>query len=381
MSGGRMRLAAVLTALAVLALAPAAHASTAAVDGGVLRVLASPGETNAIFVGAADPSSGAYPINDGGAPLNAGAGCARDASSGAISCPGAGVTSVEIDAGDLDDTVTVNAPLPATVRGGPGVDGLSFAPAPTFGPVPGATLDGGDGGDSLLGGPGNDRLLSGAGDDYASGGPGNDVIDGGTGRDRVDGGDGNDRLTVRDRKVDSILCGNGKDSVRAEVLDSLDYACERVDYGAAGRIGRLRALTGGGRFVRVPGQGGARVDRRILPDVLYLIRRYRVHVVAGYATSGHKFHGEHPLGLATDLVPGPGGSWKLVGKAARWAEPRQNHPRLPFRWVGFNGDPLHGDPRHCKPSRGCPPHLHLSWSHSKGRPRHPVRTALVFAVR
>ena len=40
---------------------------------------------------------------------------------------------------------------------------------------------------------------------------------------------------------------------------------------------------------------------------------------------------------------------------ARWAEPRQNRPRAPFRWVGYNGDANHG----------CGNHLHLSWSHAE----------------
>jgi hypothetical protein len=106
-----------------------------------------------------------------------------------------------------------------------------------------------------------------------------------------------------------------------------------------------------------------------------------VQVGDGYATRGHERHGEHPLGLAVDLYPGPGGSWREVARLAKWAEPRQNHTRPPFRWVGFNGDPMHGDPAHCKASRGCPPHLHLSWDHTPGKPRHPVRTVLVFDVR
>ena len=71
----------------------------------------------------------------------------------------------------------------------------------------------------------------------------------------------------------------------------------------------------------------------------------------------------------------------LFRSLAKWAEPRQNHTRPPFRWVGWNGDANHGDPKHCRVSRGCPPHLHLSWAHTPGRPRHPVRTVLVFDVR
>jgi hypothetical protein len=376
---GRRR-APALAALALLALAPAAHASSAAIDGGALRVLAAQGEANSIYIGPADPSTGTYSVHDGGAFLNAGAGCRRDEPSGNVLCPSAGVGSLTVDAGDLDDAVTVTAPLPAVISGGPGVDGLTYAPAPTFGPVPGATLDGGDGADTLLGGPGNDLLLGGTGDDYAAGGAGNDRIDGGAGRDTLDAGAGDDRLVARDTQADELLCGAGRDSVQSEVVDTLERACERVDYGPAGRVGRSRKLTGHGRFVKVPGQGGVRVDRRILPDVLYLIRKYKVRVKAGLATKGHVPGGEHPLGLATDLVPGPGGSWHLVAKAAKWAEPRQNHPRFPWRWVGFDGDFNHGDPAHCKISKGCHPHLHLSWRHSPGKRLHPVRTVWVFAV-
>ena len=176
---------------------------------------------------------------------------------------------------------------------------------------------------------------------------------------------------MRDRKTDSAFCGGGSDRVRAEALDSLDTSCEQVDYGPPGQVGSLLPRTGGGRFMTVPGHSWARVDSRLLPDVLYLIRRYRITVGDCLATTGHSALGEHPLGLACDIYPGPGGSWDLVDRLARWAEPRQNHPRWPFRWVGYNGDYNHG--------RGN--HLHLSWAHSPGRPGRPVRTVWVWAVR
>jgi hypothetical protein len=224
-------------------------------------------------------------------------------------------------------------------------------------------------------------VLSGdEGDDVLAGGDGTDLLDGGTGGDTADGGSGDDAIVLRDRKGDTAWCGSGRDSVRAEDLDQLDFACEIVDYGPPGSLGRLRPITGGGRFVPIPGQSWALVDRRILADVLYLVRRYHVRVGDGYATRGHKLRGEHPLGLAVDLYPGPGGTWRDVGRLARWAEPRQNHPRPPFRWVGWNSDKNHGDPTHCRIARGCPPHLHLSWAHSPGRPHHPVRTVWVFDV-
>jgi hypothetical protein len=204
-------------------------------------------------------------------------------------------------------------------------------------------------------------------------------------------GDRADQLTVaapvdatidlRDGRTDSAWCGDGRDTVHADVVDELDGTCERVDYGPPGRVGRLHRVTGGGRFVPIPGQPWARVDRRILPDLLQLVSRYHVRVGDGYAIAGHEYYGEHPLGLAVDLYPGPGGSWRDVARLARWAEPRQNHPRRPFRWVGWNGDVNHGDPVHCRASRGCVAHLHLSWSHSPGAPRQPVRSVVVWRVR
>jgi hypothetical protein len=196
----------------------------------------------------------------------------------------------------------------------------------------------------------------------------------------VDGGSGDDLIQIRNGVSDSAWCGRGHDTVVAEVPDFLDLGCERLDYGAAGSVGRIRARTGGGRWVPVPGQTWARLDRRILPDVLYLIRRYHVRIAEGYGTVGHVPFGEHPLGLAVDIEPGAGGTWADVSRLARWAEPRQDHPRRPFRWVGWNGDFNHGHPSVCKRRLGCAPHLHLSWSHSPTPPRRLARTVWVFRV-
>lgn len=121
---------------------------------------------------------------------------------------------------------------------------------------------------------------------------------------------------------------------------------------------RTSRVSGGGALVPVPGFPGLRVDERILGDVLYLARTYRLQITAAYAPTGHAAGGEHPLGLALDLIPGPRGDWDTVDRLARWAEPQQNHPRPPFRWVGYDGDPNHG--------RGN--HLHLSWDHAPTPP-------------
>ena len=140
---------------------------------------------------------------------------------------------------------------------------------------------------------------------------------------------------------------------------------------ALGPVDGTRRIVGGGRLVQIPGAPGELIDERIAPDVAYLIRRYHVTVTAGYAPTGHAADGEHPLGLAVDLQPGPQGSWDDVDALARWAEPVQNHPRPPFRWVGYNGDADHG--------RGN--HLHLSWSHGPAPSRRPPAPGVeVFAI-
>ena len=284
-----------------------ARAATVSVDGSFVQIAAATGETNALAVSAVSPA--ALTVTDTGAPLTAGPGCSQ--TDIGVTCVTAGAPEIDVSAGDGDDSVTIDAAVPAFVDAGPGAD----------------------------------------------------VVDLGNGLS------------------DSVWCGRGRDSVTGEVLDFVDLGCEGVDYGAAGAVGRLRWLTGGGRWIPVPGQTWARVDRRILPDVLYLVRRYHVRIVEGYGTVGHEPFGEHPLGLAVDIEPGAGGSWDDVSKLARWAEPVQNRPRGPFRWVGWNGDFNHGDPSVCKPRLGCAPHLHLSWSHTQTPPRHLARAVRVFDVR
>ncbi len=304
-----------------------------------MQVTSALGEANTLTV-AAGLTEASMIVSDPGAPLLAGPGCTvgADGSASCAGAPGVPLAQVHVDAADLDDSVTVTAALPAAILGG-------------------------DGDDRITGGAGNDTLLGGAGADFADGGRGDDSID------------------VRDGVDDSAWCGRGFDNVAGETLDALDLACESVDYGPPGQVGRLMRVTGGGRFVSLPGQTWVRVDRRILADVLYLVRRYHVRITEGFGTVGHEPFGEHPLGLGVDIEPGAGGTWADVSRLARWAEPRQYHPRSPFRWVGWNGDYNHGHPSLCKRSRGCAPHLHLSGSHSPGPPRRPVRAVWVFAVR
>lgn len=110
------------------------------------------------------------------------------------------------------------------------------------------------------------------------------------------------------------------------------------------------------RPIRIVGDPGELIDPAIANDVQWIRDTFKVKVTDGYSTDPvHAANGEHPIGLAVDLVPDTarGGTWDDVDRLVRWAEPKQNQPRRPFRWVGYNGDPNHG--------RGN--HAHLSWMH------------------
>jgi uncharacterized repeat protein (TIGR01451 family) len=82
--------------------------------------------------------------------------------------------------------------------------------------------------DRLFGLAGDDRLFGLAGSDRLFGGPGNDLLDGGPGSDVLDAGAGNDLLRVRDGSSDTVLCGPGRDTVRADRRDKVARSCETV---------------------------------------------------------------------------------------------------------------------------------------------------------
>jgi hypothetical protein len=149
-----------------------------------------------------------------------------------------------------------------------------------------------------------------------------------------------------------------------------------------------------GRFVpipdRVPHADGAYIDRRIKRQLIWLARHFNIYITEGFAgtlPSGKKVgcptchvkNSEHKIGLAVDIVPlhyNWNGKctkrWRSVTKLAKWAEPKQNQPLPPFRWVGYNGDEAHG----------CGDHLHLSWSHHwRYRKFKPSKWVEVFKVR
>jgi hypothetical protein len=120
----------------------------------------------------------------------------------------------------------------------------------------------------------------------------------------------------------------------------------------------------------IPHEAGDMVDRRILPDLRWIARRYPLYVTDGYSgplPSGehvgcdecHTRGSDHYNGLAVDVVPLEPSSrcdshWTAITRLALWAEPVQNEPVPPFRWIGYEGDAGHG----------CGNHLHLSWNHA-----------------
>jgi Ca2+-binding RTX toxin-like protein len=127
------------------------------------------------------------------------------------------------------------------------------------------TITGGAGANTLVGGCGSDKVNGAAGDDFVygdgasacsgsdrvKGGAGNDVVQGNHGDDRVDGGSGKDRIegdgsvggcigtscfaiggadtiVSRDGKKDTVKCGPGADTLKADKKDKVAKDCETV---------------------------------------------------------------------------------------------------------------------------------------------------------
>jgi len=158
----------------------------------------------------------------------------------------------------------------------------------------------------------------------------------------------------------------------------------------AGAPAGTRKVGGNGKFVPCPKKiphdtaNPCYVDKRIIPDLLWIHRKYKIFIsdgLAGVNVPGlgrvgcgdcHSANGEHSIGLGVDIRPSPnGGSWDLIDKLAYWAEPSQGSPRKPFRWVGYNGDAGHG--------RGH--HLHLSWDHGPGKLYYPAPWVLTMDIK
>lgn len=150
--------------------------------------------------------------------------------------------------------------------------------------------------------------------------------------------------------------------------------CLAAPLASAGPPGPIRQVLTPGEIVPIPAavphEEGDMVDKRIVPDLRWIAAHYAIYVTDGYSgplpdgehvgcNDCHVNGSDHYNGLAVDLVPLHGtrkcdASWAGITHLAEWAEPVQNQPVPPFRWVGYEGDAGHG----------CGNHLHLSWEHA-----------------
>ena len=98
-------------------------------------------------------------------------------------------------------------------------------------------IRGNSGNDVILGGLGSDRIFGGRADDridggdqpdLIAGGPGADGINGGAGPDLIRSGWGADTIIATDGVRDWIICGRGRDTVRADTIDRVHKSCEDV---------------------------------------------------------------------------------------------------------------------------------------------------------
>jgi hypothetical protein len=279
---------AVLLTLGLLVGAPTALAGTVSINGSALLFTAVPGEVNDTIL---DNYHRPTTLVDFGAPLVAGPGCRQgtpvecDGFWGSSTAHlGDGDDKARLNSWygssaygeDGDDTIASDAEIGEayggrgadTIRatgngsaayGGPGPDhingggvesagmwgedGKDVLTQTTFSNSCKSSLDGGPGADRLLayactlliGGPGRDALtvyLSGQGADREGrfdGGPGGDFIVGGLGPDQIDAGPGRDFIqAAADGVPDTVVCGTGSDTVRANPGDTIAADCEHV---------------------------------------------------------------------------------------------------------------------------------------------------------
>ncbi|MFL6019357.1 MAG: calcium-binding protein, partial [Gaiellaceae bacterium] len=170
--------------------------------------------------------------------------------------PADGTITVEVNAGDGNDAVTVLASkdqLAALKLSGAGGDDV---------------LTGFDGSDSLHGGEGNDRLTGAKGSDDMNGDAGNDTLvwNNGDGTDTIDGNAGNDATEVNGNPTlgdaFTIEPNAGRITFKRTNLVTfmLDASTERFEVNGLGGDDSFAAGTGVGALTQLSLDGGAGVD-------------------------------------------------------------------------------------------------------------------------
>jgi Ca2+-binding RTX toxin-like protein len=268
--------AAAIGGLALLG-APGAFASTVTVSGGnTVRVAESGNETNALTV-AYDAGPDVYDVADTAATLTPNGTCTMVDAHHAT-CPGAGIKTISVDAGDRDDSIAMNAgTIPGTdtenLDGGAANDTVTGADTP-------GTVRGGSGNDTVTG---RGTVDGGTGNDVVTGSPVADTLRGSSGRDTLDGGPG----------PDDIAGGSG--------TDTLFYPATRAN-GVSVTIG-----SGSGNDGGPEDQMGTRRDN-VHGDLEVLIGTDRNDVLIGDRTS------ETLIGIGgDDVMVGNSGSDTVLG--------------------------------------------------------------------
>jgi Ca2+-binding RTX toxin-like protein len=169
-------------ALGALAIPAAASGATAKVKGSSLVFEAGAGELNQLVISAAGKHG--MTLSDSGAGITALAGCSAQGKH-KVTCRGDGISFVTAQTFDGDDSVVNHGGIPSR-------------------------LDGGEGDDTVVGGSRVDTLY------------------GGDGEDDIVGRGGDDIIKTGGLWADDVRCGAGKDTVFADLLDSVGPRCEAV---------------------------------------------------------------------------------------------------------------------------------------------------------
>jgi hypothetical protein len=227
--------------VALLAAAPSAASAALSVSNGVLVYKARAGDANDI--GISFNGVDTYTVTDV-VPIDSGldGGCVVTGNS--ATCPSTGIDSIMVNAGDLNDTVTIAASV--------------TVPTQLFGRDGNDTLSGGSGDDVLNGGTGDDTLIGNDGSDtadYSSSPAGSHITNAdmagasvttvGLGTDRlapigqkttienIRGTAGDDTINSRNKLPNKVICGRGQDLVLSEPIDSVSADCEDNNDGVA----------------------------------------------------------------------------------------------------------------------------------------------------
>ena len=193
--------AAAIAALAALLAAPSALASTATISGANRIVVTGQGSERNAIVLVYTAVGDVYTVTDTGG-VDGSNGC-TDVNATTVTCPGAGIAAVTVNAGNGSDLITLDrATMPATVE---------------------ANLDGGSGNDQVMGAGAADSITGGAGNDLLDGGPGADDLRGGAGTDIASYADRTAAVAVtvgignENDGNSSDATGNALDTVRGDV--------------------------------------------------------------------------------------------------------------------------------------------------------------------